>query len=349
VASGPPVLNQIPYLNRLFRNVHGMALGDVDNDGKADPYIAGGSKWRDELYDLKSRTPPEPDPAAALQAAVDAAKANLQVAQADLELAVKQSLRGGFPPGQDPAQAARAKAAQAQAQLDVAEARLRQTHKEKAGSSTPQEKWKVQGDADRIIRDYDRLLQDYWAKLPTKSEPSDLEFLRRLSLDVRGTPPSKVEENYFQADKDPKKREKMLQLMLRSDTNAPGRARLIEQLLADPEVQKRWTAIWQERLAAEQKANETAALARWVNDTGHDQLGRLLNELITTKRPDDQVLDALCLATLARFPTETERRLILGGLKDQPDRRAAWDAVLRSLASTQEAKAHAEALSKRAK
>jgi Protein of unknown function (DUF1549) len=324
-----------------------VALADVDIDGKVDLYFAGGPKWMDELYDLKSPAAAEPDPVAALQTDVNVARANLQVAQADLEVAVKQSLRGGFPPGHDPLVIARAKAKQAQAQLDVAEARLRQAQKEKRPDAGKPRKAQV--DSEWIEMDLDHRLRQYWEKLQTKREPSDIEFLRRLSLDVRGTPPTKVEENYFQADPDPKKRENLLRLMLGSDSNPAGRAKLIEELLADPEVQKRWAAIWQERLAAEQKAEREAAFARWVNQMGDDRLGRLLGELLASKRSDDQVLDALCLATLARFPTETERKLILGGLKDQPDRRAAWDGVLRALASTQEAKAHAEALSRRAK
>jgi hypothetical protein len=41
--------------------------------------------------------------------------------------------------------------------------------------------------------------------------------------------------------------------------------------------------------------------------------------------------------------------LILEGVKAQPDRRAAWTGVLKALAGTDEAKAHAAELGKRGK
>ena len=73
----------------------------------------------------------------------------------------------------------------------------------------------------------------------------------------------------------------------------------------------------------------------------------MLGELLDRKKAVGDVLDALCLATLARFPTETERQLILDGVKAQPNRRATWHGVLTALAATDEAKAHAAELAKR--
>ena len=60
--------------------------------------------------------------------------------------------------------------------------------------------------AQRVFREYRILLGE-------KVSATDLEFLRRVSQDVRGIAPTKVEENYFLADKDPKKREKLLELI----------------------------------------------------------------------------------------------------------------------------------------
>src|SRR5262249_4780148 len=195
---------------------------------------------------------------------------------------------------------------------------------------------------ERITKDYDRLLVEYWTALRDKVGPTDLEFLRRVSLDVRGVPPTKVEENYFLTDKDPKKREKLLEVLGGTPKAGTVREKVVDELLADPEVQKRWVDLWKEWIEKEH-------VQGWVKKAPADRLDRLLTELVASKRPDTEVLDALSLATVARFPTETERKLILDGLKDQSDRRAAWEVVLKALASTQEARAHAEALTKRGK
>ena len=48
---------------------------------------------------------------------------------------------------------------------------------------------------------------------PHKLPSDDLTFLRRTSLDLRGVLPTSLEAHDFVADKDPKKREKLLKLM----------------------------------------------------------------------------------------------------------------------------------------
>ncbi|HKB02689.1 MAG TPA: sigma-70 family RNA polymerase sigma factor [Gemmataceae bacterium] len=351
VATAPEILNHIPHLNRLFLNRKGAAVGDWDD------------AWHRELshiYKPPVTTPDEhawyvkrvvglPDEARVevreADIAIDAAKAEVAKAKVALEIAEQRLKAGPEPEKVRQAEVDRAKAALATAEVHFEYVKRTKDVLLEARRLRLQ---KAQDDADRVTKDLDQQLRKYWLELRTKTEPSDLEFFRRLSLDVRGTPPTRVEENYFQADQDPKKREKLVQLLLRSATDSPQRAKFIEELLADPEVQKRWTTIWKERLAGEKKAAaRKKALEGWVKEAPSDRLRRLLTELLTGKRSDDQVLDALCLATMARFPTETERKLILDGVREQPDRRAAWDGVLRALASTQEAKAHAEGLSKR--
>src|SRR3954468_10940784 len=49
---------------------------------------------------------------------------------------------------------------------------------------------------------------------PHKPPPDDLTFLRRISLDLRGALPSRLEAHYFLADADPKKRTKVVEWML---------------------------------------------------------------------------------------------------------------------------------------
>jgi RNA polymerase sigma factor (sigma-70 family) len=280
------------------------------------------------------------------KSAVDAAQQQVRLRQFELHIAAnKVDPKSGKSKVEEVARAT-LELQQVEQQLRAAEAILAAT----------QEKWKHFGrkkapegstDSETSAQQYERLIRDYWSTLELKVEISDQEFFRRLSLDVRGFPPTKVEENYFQADKGPKKRERLMQLLFTEVQSKSGHGKLIQDLLSDPEVQKRWTAIWNERLRVEQKAvAERERLANWVRGSG-DRLDRLLAELLNGKRTDEAIVDALCLATMGRFATDTERKLITDGLKDQADRRAAWAAVLRALASTQEAKAHADGLSKR--
>jgi len=65
------------------------------------------------------------------------------------------------------------------------------------------------------------------------SANSDAAFLKRVVLDVRGTAPTTLEEKYFTEDKDPKKREKLL-----------------ETLLKDPAVAKKLGDEWKKKMLA---------------------------------------------------------------------------------------------------
>ena len=278
---------------------------------------------------------------------VDQSRSVLERSQAELELAQLDSKAQKDDPAAYQARVNKAKAAvaAAQAQLKLAETQLADLEGKMRRAT-----WRLRAeliDPERPTITRDELLRTYYRVLRTKDGTSDLEFLRRVSQDVRGVAPTKVEENYFLADKDPNKREKLLEHLAGRSKGTTGRDKLIDELLADPEVQKRWLGLWKERMAAERlAADDRAVIEKWLKAPG-DRLTRLLDELLRSKRTDDQVLEALCLATLARFPTDTEKKIILDGLKGQPDRRKAWEVVVAALATTQEAKAHAEALSKR--
>lgn len=62
---------------------------------------------------------------------------------------------------------------------------------------------------------------------------TDAEFLKRVLSDVRGTAPTALETKYFAQDKDPKKREKLL-----------------DELLKDPAVQKKLGEEWKKKVLA---------------------------------------------------------------------------------------------------
>jgi RNA polymerase sigma factor (sigma-70 family) len=165
----------------------------------------------------------------------------------------------------------------------------------------------------------DLALQLWLMNQKTQDGSTDAEFLRRLMLDLTGTPPTTVEVNYFVADKDPNKRQKVT-----------------EWLMKNPEVAKKLD-------------NWKKAYARSQSPAGGDRFEKLLAELLAGSRSDEQVLEALTLATLARFPTDSERQFLGVYLKSNGDRRAAWSNVLYVLTNTQEFRQHAASLQSRTK
>lgn len=88
-------------------------------------------------------------------------------------------------------------------------------------------------------------------------------------------------------------------------------------------------------------------LAR-INNTGVPaRLQTLVAELAKSQRSDDQIVEALCLATLSRFPTETERRFMSDQLAKQKDRRQeALSDIVWALINTKEFDAHVSELTK---
>jgi hypothetical protein len=196
---------------------------------------------------------------------------------------------------------------------------------------------------------------------------SDVEFLRRVIKDVRGTSPTALEEKYFAEDKDPKKREKLLDLLLRD----PAAAKKLgddwkKKMLAAPPVT--WSV---ERLRIE--AGDLSGF-EWTVDPKHlrqlelkvdprdfkienppanpkvpkpvqpqaDRTEKLVGELLAAKKSDAEMLEAITLAALGRLPTDAEKRLTLGLVATAADRKAAWVGVARALSATEEATRRAE-------
>lgn len=81
-----------------------------------------------------------------------------------------------------------------------------------------------------IDRDIDNKLAE--AKIPASPSADDAEFLRRLSLDLRGRVPGAERTAAFLADTDPDKRR-----------------RLVDEFLADPEYGEHFGTIWYHRMA----------------------------------------------------------------------------------------------------
>jgi hypothetical protein len=168
---------------------------------------------------------------------------------------------------------------------------------------------------------------------------SDAEFLRKAVQSARGAAPSAVEEKYFAEDKDPKKREKLLDLLLK-----------------DPAVAKKLGDDWKNKMLQSQSQKYSVRLLRrpvyeehvtrvLLADASQQRLEKLVGELVGAKKADEQILDGLTLALLGRLPTASEK-LTLAAVGKAADRAAAWVEVAKALAATEEAKKHAAELHK---
>lgn len=169
----------------------------------------------------------------------------------------------------------------------------------------------------------------YW----TAQQPqTDEQFLTKVCQDARGAAPTRIEREYFLADKDPKKREKLLDLMLKDAAVAKKVGPNWKQSLLNPSYER--TVQFHYRLALR---NRLVA----------DRFESLLGQLLDGKRSDDQVLDGLSAAVLGRLPTESERKLILANVGKAPDKAMAWREVIGTLSGTDEARQHSDALKAR--
>ncbi len=72
--------------------------------------------------------------------------------------------------------------------------------------------------------------------------------------------------------------------------------------------------------------------------------GKLIDQLVKAKKTDDEVIDALYLAMLARYPEESERKLIADNLTKRKDRREAMIDAVWALVNTKEYWEHLDVL-----
>jgi RNA polymerase sigma factor (sigma-70 family) len=154
---------------------------------------------------------------------------------------------------------------------------------------------------------------------PNDAAAEDAGFLSRVTLDLMGNLPTPLELQYFIVDKDAKKRQKIVEWLVKSDEYT--RHALRKWMEGDKE--------------------KTSAKA------GGDHFAQLLDRLLAEKKSDAHVLEALTLAALGRYPTESESAFIVADISKQSDRRGAWEKVLAVLLRSEEAKGHAEELRRR--
>lgn len=163
---------------------------------------------------------------------------------------------------------------------------------------------------------------------------SDAEFLKRVTQSARGSAPTALEEKYFAEDKDPKKREKLLDLLLK-----------------DPAVAKKLGDDWKKKMLEPPTpaAEETLSYYR-LSVVAHivkvrpNRFEKLVGELLEAKKIDEQVLETVTLAVLGRLPTAEEKRATLAVIGTAQDRKAGWIGLAKAYAASEEGKKHAESL-----
>jgi hypothetical protein len=206
----------------------------------------------------------------------------------------------------------------------------------------PAQQFRVWDVADKTVTDR-FVVNELYVAFDADAD-TDAEFLKRVLTDVRGNGPTALELKYFTEDKDPKKREK-----------------LVETLLKDPVVQKKLGDEWKQKMLAAKPPTfrQTELRADLAGDYRFlyvlpdgkpqpivfppqppaapqpDKFEKLVGELIAAKKSDEAILEAITLATLSRLPTDSEKKLALASVGKAADRKAAWVAVAKALAGTE--------------
>jgi hypothetical protein len=108
---------------------------------------------------------------------------------------------------------------------------------------------------------------------------------------------------------------------------------------------------WREGKAAKPKAASQGAGVEFrspgSSPVGQDRLEQLLDDLVKKQKNDQESIDALYLATLARFPSEAEMKFAQESLAKKEDRRRALGDLLFALTNTKEFTTHLESLGTR--
>ncbi len=148
---------------------------------------------------------------------------------------------------------------------------------------------------------------------------SDADFLKKATQSARGSAPTPLEEKYFLEDKDPKKREKLL-----------------DTLLKDPAVAKKLGDAWKKKMLEPEGTTERKILVEKYTKIRSrvvmpSKIEKLVDELIASKKTDEQILEAIALAAASRLPTAEEKKSTLAVLGTLTDKKAAWGAIAKAL------------------
>jgi hypothetical protein len=124
---------------------------------------------------------------------------------------------------------------------------------------------------------------------------------------------------------------------------ASHQGRFKEPTKGQPVVQ-----LWVRTVKAGDTKHEATTGAAPPGGGREDRLEQLLRQLLQSDKTDDQIIDALVLASLARFPTEVERTFVTDALASQKDRAKVFGDFLSLLTNSKEFSADLDARAKRA-
>jgi RNA polymerase sigma factor (sigma-70 family) len=97
-----------------------------------------------------------------------------------------------------------------------------------------------------------------------------------------------------------------------------------------------WARLWAAAAPAPPRPDGPRGQSSDRLDQQLDRLEKLLQELVDSKRSDEQAVEALYLATLTRFPSDSEKKIALDHLAKQKDRQEGLANVLWALVNTKE-------------
>jgi hypothetical protein len=133
-------------------------------------------------------------------------------------------------------------------------------------------------DAVKVAAEIDRLIAAKLAeaKIPSSPVCDDAEFIRRASLDIIGQVPSAERVAAFLKDTDPTKR-----------------AKLIDELLADPEYGEHFAGIWYHQMVKRDSDNRlliSESFAGWMAERFNKNAGwnQIVSDILTAEGPRDK-------------------------------------------------------------
>jgi RNA polymerase sigma factor (sigma-70 family) len=170
-----------------------------------------------------------------------------------------------------------------------------------------------------------------WITSVVLEDTTDSDFLREAIQAARGAPPTALEEKYFAEDKDPKKREKLLDTLLKDPAVAKKLGEDWKKKMLEPKAQ---APLWNSELRGYTERvmplNFTPHIEFLVRQP--DKFEKLIDELIVAKKTDEQILEAIVLAAAGRLPTAEERKATLAIIGTLTDKKQAWVAIARVFA-----------------
>jgi hypothetical protein len=170
---------------------------------------------------------------------------------------------------------------------------------------------------------------------------SDADFLRRVTQAARGSDPTALEAKYFAEDQDPKKREKLLDLLLKDPALAKKLGDDWKQKMLEPPATAARAFRTHVELAQPVRTTVMLRSVRTrlaIQQPLPDRFEKLVGELFDANKTDEQVLEAVTLAAVGRLPTAEEKRATLAVIATAQDRKAAWVGLAKALAAPAEGK-----------